>query len=394
MASSPPRIPIDIIQHILANLSIKEIYILRRVSREWYSIFEHALMEHMITHNSQVLVRVGQKPTASLSLALDCVEYCPKTGVYTFRPVIEGEDGKGKESQFICERRNLRQVKILFGEWIGVNKSLHNNNIHNNNSDIEDPIFAELNTGSLGPLGEDSRTADALALYANIKFHSDYIEAVSKEYHLKEGSEPSSSSKSTSYIGDYDMICKINLESLKDEESPDSNNLVSFKVDFVKVRSSWIFSGLSTHSPMPSYKIYESRYSMLDQLLGQEHSYNRYASRVLEWITSDAGVNDELTRQLIEHLRATDGDFDTCALLARALEAKGVTRNHMWKFGIVKRYLADPEGSSTTFEQIVEKVVLTEKSGNSSNNSNNIIRGKKNATSGSRVFNWNFGRFS
>ncbi|CAG8518072.1 11202_t:CDS:2 [Ambispora leptoticha] len=365
MTSSPPHIPVDIIQHILANLSIKEIYILRRVNREWYSIFEHALMEHMITHNSQILVRVGPKPTASLSLALDCVEYCPKTGVYTFRPVIEdGEDGKGKESRLICDRHNLRQVKILFGEWI-------------------DPIITELNARNLGPLGADSPAAQALTLYANIKFHSDYIEAVSKEYHVEGGC--ASLISSTSYIGDNDLICKINLESLKDDES---NNLVSFDVDYVKVRSSWIFSGLSTHSPMPSYKIYESRYLLLDQLLGQEHGYNRYSSRVLEWITSDADVDDELTHKLIEHLRATDGDFNTGALLARALEEKGVSQNHMWKFGFVKRYLSNPESSSETFDQIVEKVVLTEKS-----NNNNSFKGKNSVNSESRFFRWNFGRF-
>ncbi|KAG9291540.1 hypothetical protein G9A89_021959 [Geosiphon pyriformis] len=388
-----PNLPSDIIQHILANLSIKEIYVLRRVNHEWFYLFEHALMEHMTTHESQILVRVGPKPTPALSMALSCVGYEPKTGIFTFKPV-------DRERPITCKRWNLRQVKILFGDWNGVGKTMHNNNV---NGMQENPIMSGLTTQS--PLEANSVTAEALTLYANIKFHVDYVEAVLKEYQVSISAGQTNDSpnlryiteKKVAFMGDKDMICKCRFKYIlpdpKDQNESLSVDLddcaVSFDIDFVKVRSSWIFSGLSTHSPMPSHQIYESRYALLDQLTSdQDIDYNRYASIVLDWVTSSAGIEDEKTITLLKHLKLTEGDFNTRELLARALEAKGVTPHHMWKFGIVRRFLANPESSSMTFDQIVEKVVLTQSGETQLSTPTN----SKNAES--KLFRWNFARFS
>ncbi|CAG8743987.1 23258_t:CDS:1 [Cetraspora pellucida] len=341
---SPP-LPNDVIQYVLANLPIKQIYLLRGVNRDWYSIHEHAIKQRLSFPDSKVLVRLGPSSKAKdpkFSIALECVAFDPETRIFTFKPIANSKP-------IYCNPRHLRQVKILYSEWIGVDAKRHN--------------------------GIDSipevMHPDEIRKYANVTFHRDYVEAVQKYYYLNE--VPGTGDEIPTFLGDYDMILKCHLKDsvvLSEEDIPDieyfdhPSHISSFNVDFLQVHTSWLISG-TTAKILPSNfhsKIYHSRYSLLNHITLQKdiQKYNLYSPKVIRWILSDYMVDDQQTVQLCQHLNKTKGDFTILDKFQWELEKKNLNQQIMWKYSFVARFFCDPDNSPENFNQTLDRLVRSE----------------------------------
>ncbi|CAG8691085.1 25071_t:CDS:1 [Gigaspora margarita] len=352
---SPPPFPNDIIQHVLANLPVKQIYLLRGVNRDWYSIHEHAIKQHLSFSDSKVLVRLGSSSKAKdpkFSIALDCVAFDPETRIFTFKPIANS-------NPIYCNARHLRQVKILYSEWIGIDAKIHNG------------IDVSMNsTNSTSDFGNYNLSPHEIYRYARVKFHHNYVEAVQKYYYLEE--TPGNGEEISTYLGDYDMILKCHLkdsvvlseEDISDVEYFDSlSHISSFNVDFLQVRTSWLISGTTTRILPTNFhsKIYSSRYDLLNHILQKDiQKYNLYSPKVMKWILSDYMINDQQTIQLCRYLNETKGDFTIRDKFQWELEAKNIKKQIMWKYSFIARFFCDPENSQDAFEQILDKFVRAE----------------------------------
>ncbi|CAG8572864.1 18308_t:CDS:1 [Dentiscutata erythropus] len=351
---SPPPLPNDVIQHVLANLPVKQIYLLRGVNRDWYSIHEHAIKQHLSFSDSKVLVRLGPSSKAKdpkFSIALDCVAFDPEARIFTFKPIANSKP-------IYCNPLHLRQVKILYSEWIGIDAKRHNG------------IDASLNSTNSTSRNYDPSPQE-IYRYARIKFHHNYVEAVQKYYYLEE--TPGIGEEISTYLGDYDMILKCHLkdsvvlseEDISDVEYFDNlSHISSFNVDFLQVHTSWLISGTTTRILPTNFhsKIYPSRYALLNHIISQKdiQKYNLYSPKVIRWILSDYMVDDQQTIQLCQHLNETKGDFTIRDKFQWELDAKNIKKQIMWKYSFVARFFCDPENSSDTFEQILDRFVRAE----------------------------------
>ncbi|CAG8546064.1 1567_t:CDS:1 [Scutellospora calospora] len=349
----PPPLPNDVIQHVLANLPIKQIYLLRGVNRDWYSIYEHAIKQHLSISDSKILVRLGPSSKAkdpNFSIALDCVAFDPETRIFTFKPIVNSKP-------IYCNPRHLRQVKVLYTEWIGIDAKIHNG------IDISSNYISQVGGYDLSDL--------EISKYARIKFHHDYVEAVQKYYYLEE--TPSIGREISTYLGDCDMILKCHLKDsvvLSEENIPDiehfdnQSHISSFSVDFIQVHTSWLIGGTTTRILPTSFhsKIYPFRYSFLNNITLQKdiQKYNPYSPKVIRWILSGCMIDDQQTIELCQYLNETKGDFTIRDKFQRELEKRNIEKQIMWKYSLVARFFCDPENSSDTFESILDKVVRAE----------------------------------
>ncbi|CAG8674251.1 15248_t:CDS:1 [Acaulospora morrowiae] len=364
-----PYLPSDVVQNILAYLPVKDIFSLRRVNRSWYSIYEHAIKQHISLFNVQAFVRIGPQKTpveAKYSFALDCVGFGLDSRIFTFIPTVTAKP-------IYCNPTRLRQVKVEFGEWCGVDTKRHNGNT----GPLENPLDNNDDEFSVGPFDRPSDPpAHELTRYANSKVHDQYIEAVRKCYYLEE--TPDKDGEIVTYLGDKDMIIKCKIKDsvvpeeeiidAEDEEEEDSdlNKFSSFEVEFIKVRTSWLVGGTTRKILPPEFhkQIYSSRYDLLNEitLSNNIHRYNHYCPKVLKWILSESNKNDKETIQLCQHLRNTNGDFTIRDKFESALEEKSIEKQKMWKYSFVSRFFSDPENSSDTFEQILDRFSRSEES--------------------------------
>ncbi|CAG8510273.1 4326_t:CDS:1 [Paraglomus brasilianum] len=368
---TPPVISSDVVQIILSHLPVRNIYALRRVNREWYSVFEHALMLHLLEWQSQIIVKPGANATPADSIALTCVAYDPPSGVFTFKPTI-------KSQSISCVPKYLRQLKILFQEWDQELESL-TQKIRRN----EPGRSAE----SVEP---GSEIAQHLSNYALALLVERYVDSSMKEYQIyeKPGEE------TITYLGDEDMILKCYTRPVEAKLlSVNPEKTVALEIEYMKVRSSWIVSGTSNqNAAIPRFQIYPERYILLSELTAEAgiSDYNHYASAVLQWVTSDHSKLDQETTDLLQRLKDTKGDFTKSEKLAKELEARGITRRCMWQHGFSRRFISGLD-NSMTFEQVLERIVNSEKQlENRDTNQKPMVTAKPPA----RFFDWKFGKSS
>ncbi|CAG8536696.1 13393_t:CDS:2 [Acaulospora colombiana] len=266
----------------------------------------------------------------------------------------------------------LRQVKIVFGEWYGVDTKRHNgstalleNTLENKDDDF--PVIGSFDRAS-------DPQAQELLRHSNLQFHKHYVEAVKKYYYIEE--TPDKDGEIVTYLGDKDMILKCNIKDsvipeeeiidAEDEEDEDSdlNKGSSFDVEFVKVRTSWLVGG-TTRKILPQEfhkQIYSDRYDLLNSITSSNNipRYNHYCPKVLKWILSRNTKGDKETIQLCQHLYSTKGDFTIRDKFELALEEKSIEKQKMWKYSFVSRFFCDPDNSSDTFEQTLDRFCRAE----------------------------------
>ncbi|RHZ53770.1 hypothetical protein Glove_437g34 [Diversispora epigaea] len=384
---APPHLPNDVVQNILAYLPIKDIFSLRRVNRDWYSIYEHAIKQHLSLFNVKISVTIGpSKKTIepSLSVALECVGFDLDSRVFTFTPIPNAKP-------IYCKPNLLRQVKILFDEW-------NTKNSNGNTTPLEGTLETDDNNLNIGYIEHPSDPqAQELLKYSNLRFHKFYVEAEKKSYYLEE--TPEKEGEIETYLGDRDMILKCNIKDsvipeeeifgVDDEEEEDleSNKYSSVEVEFVQVLTSWLVGGTTINKlPQEFHKqIYPQRYSLLDKITSDNSilRYNRYCPSVLKWILSDNSKNDSETKQLCLHLHITKGDFTIRDKFEEALEERSIDRQFMWKYSFVPRFFIDPENSSDTFEQILDRFSRSVKSEDKNRSPNMSINSKTNKSTDS-----------
>ncbi|GBB97076.1 hypothetical protein RclHR1_02910004 [Rhizophagus clarus] len=371
-------LPIEIFQHALALLPLKEIYSFKRVNKEWYSLCDHAIVEHITSSGSQVHLRAGTSRNPKLCYDLDFASYDPSSNIFTFKPSpkrIELEPA-------FCYSKHLREIRILFGEWRGVNTTL-------SKYSPSDPTFGI-------PIKSIKRNSDPQAQevlrLARSKFHKNYVESVQKVYQLDD--EPSLEEGTVvSCLGDKDIILKCHItttpscnipddqRNCKDDDECSPEGVVfSLRIEFVKVCASWLVSGTTSNFiPEESRnQIFASRFNLLDQILSEYSitKYYRYSSKVLKWILSEYDRDDQETTKMIKHISDTQGDFSIRSRFEAALEEKNVKKQNMWKYSLAARFLRDPE-SYDTLEEVVNRIVHTERSESNNNHSSRFFRGLK-----------------
>ncbi|GES89044.1 hypothetical protein GLOIN_2v1878079 [Rhizophagus clarus] len=125
-------------------------------------------------------------------------------------------------------------------------------------------------------------------------------------------------------------------------------------------------------------QIFASRFNLLDQILSEYSitKYYRYSSKVLKWILSEYDRDDQETTKMIKHISDTQGDFSIRSRFEAALEEKNVKKQNMWKYSLAARFLRDPE-SYDTLEEVVNRIVHTERSESNNNHSSRFFRGLK-----------------
>ncbi|RIA94714.1 hypothetical protein C1645_759416 [Glomus cerebriforme] len=367
-------LPNEIFQHILSLLPLKKIYSFKRVNKEWYSLCDHAIVEHITTSGSQVHIRAGTSKKPKLCYDLDFAGYDPSSNIFTFKPSPD------RLEPTFCYSKHLREIRILFGEWKGVNTTL-------SKYSPSDPTF-----GIPMERHSDPQAQEVLRL-AKLEFHKNYVESVRKVYQLDD--EPSLEKGTTiSCLGDKDIILKCNITTTlscnipdnqqnsddDDERSPEGV-VFNLRIEFVKVCASWLVSGTTSNFiPEESRsQILTSRFDLLDQILSEYKitRYYRYSSKVLKWILSEYGRSDQETTKLIEHISNTQGDFSIRSKFEAALEGQNVKKQNMWKYSLVARFLRDPE-SYDTLEEVVNRIVNAERSEypiETNNHSSRFFRG-------------------
>ncbi|CAG8507689.1 3154_t:CDS:1 [Paraglomus occultum] len=365
---APPVLSSDVVQIILSHLPVRYIYAFRRVNREWYSVFEHALMRHLLEWESQIIVKPGEKATQADSIALKCVAYDPPSGIFTFKPTI-------KSQPISCAPKYLKQLKILFKEWDQEIES------------ISQRIRRNEPWRSAESVEPDSEMAQHLRDHARALLVGRYVDSSMKEYQIYEKPEE----ETVTYLGDEDMILKCYtrpVEAMLLRQSPEKT--VALEIEYIKVRSSWIVSGTSNqNAAIPRYQIYPERYTLLNELTAEAgiSDYNHYSSTVLQWITSN---HSKLDQETLQRLKDTNGDFTTCEKLAKELEARGITRRCMWQHGFSRRFISGLD-TSMTFEQVLERIVNSEKQlENRDTNQTPVVTIKPPA----KFFDWKFGKSS
>jgi hypothetical protein len=372
-------LPNEIFQHALALLPLKEIYSFKRVNKEWYSLCDHAIVEHIISSGSQVHFRAGTSKNPKLCYDLDFTSYDPSSNIFTFKP----SPNRIERKPTFCYSKHLREVRILFGEWRGVNTTL-------SKYSPSDPTF-----GISIKRNSDPQAQEVLRL-AKLEFHKKYVESVQKVYQLDD--EPSLEEGTVvSCIGDKDIILKCHItttlscnvpddqqNSERDDEHSPEDVVFRLRIEFVKVCASWLVSGTTSNFiPEESRnQIFASRFKLLDQILFEYNitRYYRYSSKVLKWILSEYKRNDQETINMIKHISDTQGDFSIRSKFEAALEGKNVKKQNMWKYSLVARFLRDPE-SYDTLEKVVNRIVHAERSDNpiesNNNHSSRFFRGLK-----------------
>lgn len=377
--SNSITLPIEIFQHALALLPLKEIYSFKRVNKEWYSLCDHAIVEHITSSGSQVHLRAGTSKNPKLCYDLDFASYDPSSNIFTFKPSLNRKEIKPT----FCYSKHLREIRILFGEWRDVNTTL-------SKYSPSDPTF-----GIPIKRNSDPQAQKVLRL-AKLKFHKHYIESVRKVYQLDD--EPSLEEGTVvSCLGDKDIVLKCHIttklscsipddqqNSEKDDECSPEGVVFSLRIEYVKVCASWLVSGTTSNFiPEESRnQIFASRFNLLNQILSEYNitKYYRYSSKVLKWILSEYDRNDQETREMIKHILDTKGDFSIRSKFEAALEGKNVKKQNMWKYSLVARFLRDPE-SYDSLEDVVNRIVHTERKDisfeSNNNHSSRLFRGLK-----------------
>src|ERR1043165_5439686 len=111
-SKSNMTLPIEIFQHVLAFLPLKEIYSFKRVNKEWYNLCDHAIVEHITSSGSKVFLRAGTSKKPKLCYNLNFAGYDPSSNIFTFKPFSD------RIEPTFCYPKHLREVRILFEEWI------------------------------------------------------------------------------------------------------------------------------------------------------------------------------------------------------------------------------------------------------------------------------------
>ncbi|CAG8451190.1 10570_t:CDS:2 [Funneliformis mosseae] len=320
--------PNEIFQHALALLPLKEIYSFKRVNKVWYRLCDHAIVEHITTSGSKIHVRAGTSKKPKLCYDLNFVGYDPISNIFTFQPLHDNI-----ESTF-CYLKHLREIRILFGEWEGVNTTL-------NKFSPSDPKF-EIPNRHVDP------QASEVLRRAKLEFHKNYIESLRKVYQLDD--EPSlKEGTMISCLGDKDIVlkchittalpCNVPNDQLNFEDDDAGGVVYSLKIDFVKVCASWLVSGTTSNFiPEDSRnQIFAPRFNLLDQILA-EHNITRY------------------------YRYSSIGNFSIRSKVETALEEQNVKKQNMWKYSLVARFLCDPDSYPDPLDMVVDRVVRAERS--------------------------------
>ncbi|CAI2162370.1 12241_t:CDS:1 [Funneliformis geosporum] len=346
--------PNEIFQHALALLPLKEIYSFKRVNKAWYRLCDHAIVEHITISGSRIHVRAGTSKNPKLCYDLNFVGYDPALNIFTFQPFHD------KIESTFCYLKHLREIRILFGEWAGVNTTL-------NKYSPSDPTFGISNRNF------DPQASEVLRR-AKLEFHKNYIESVRKVYQLD---EPSLKDETMiSCLGDKDIVlkcrittafpCDVPNDQLNSEDDDAGGVVYSLRIEFVKVCASWLVSGTTSNFiPEDSRnQIFAPRFNLLDKILAECNittRYYRYSSMVLKWILSDYDMNDRETIELIHCISSTQGNFSIRSKVEAALEEKNVKKQNMWKYSLVSRFLCDPESYPDPLDMVVDRVVRAER---------------------------------